>query len=123
MVALLAKEQTDDDAKKAYCEEEFDKSDDKKKALERSISDLEKTISEDKEAVATLTDEIKALEEGIVALDREVAGATMQRKEEHADFEAELAVNTAVSQIIDVAKNRLQKFYNPKLYKPPPKRG
>merc|ERR1719158_2734122 len=72
--------------------------------------------------IETLEAEIKALEDGIVALDREVAGATMQRKEEHADFEAELAVNTAVSQIIDVAKNRHQKFYNPKLYKPPPKR-
>merc|ERR1719502_1349193 len=75
MVVLLGKEQTDDDEKKAYCEAEFDKSDDKKKALERTISDLEKTIEEDKGTVATLTEEIKALEDGIVKLDREVAGA------------------------------------------------
>merc|ERR1719399_345889 len=76
MVVLLGKEQTDDDDKKEYCEIQFDSTDDKKKALERSISDLETTIAEDKEALATLTDEITALEEGIVKLDREVAGAT-----------------------------------------------
>merc|ERR1719359_2363142 len=32
------------------------------------------------------------------------------------------AANTAAGQIIEIAKNRMQKFYNPKLYKPPPKR-
>merc|ERR1711977_151138 len=46
----------------------------------------------------------------------------MQRKDEHADFEAQKANDGAVIQIIGVAKNRLNKFYNPKLYKPPPKR-
>merc|ERR550514_2388673 len=72
--------------------------------------------------IDTLAAEIKALEDGIIALDREVAAATMNRKDEHADYAAELAANTAAAQIIDFAKNRLQKFYNPKLYKPPPKR-
>merc|ERR1711977_641434 len=46
----------------------------------------------------------------------------MQRKDEHADFEAQKANDGAVIQLIEVAKNRLNKFYNPKLYKPPPKR-
>jgi outer membrane murein-binding lipoprotein Lpp len=46
MVALLKKEQVDDDDKKAYCLTEFDTLDDKKKALERSISDLEAAISD-----------------------------------------------------------------------------
>merc|ERR1719395_53200 len=96
--------------------------DDKKKGLERTISDLEKSIAESKELVATLKSEIEALQEGIVKLDREVAEATMIRKEEHADFAAELAANKAASDIIDFAKNRMNKFYNPKLYKPPPKR-
>eukprot|EP00746_Dinoflagellata_sp_MGD_P140490 gnl/MRDRNA2_/MRDRNA2_73729_c0_seq1.p1 gnl/MRDRNA2_/MRDRNA2_73729_c0~~gnl/MRDRNA2_/MRDRNA2_73729_c0_seq1.p1 ORF type:complete len:716 (-),score=266.05 gnl/MRDRNA2_/MRDRNA2_73729_c0_seq1:276-2423(-) len=122
MVVLLGKEQTADDEKKAYCEEEFDKADDKKKALERSISDLEKTLEEDKAAVETLTEEIKALEDGIVKLDREVATATMQRKEEHEEFTATLAGNQAAMKLIEFAKNRMNKFYNPKLYKPPPKR-
>merc|ERR1719408_94386 len=82
MVVLLGKEQTADDDKKAYCAEEFDKADDKKKALERSISDLEKTLEEDKAAVETLTAEVKALNEGIHELDRQVAEATEDRKAE-----------------------------------------
>merc|ERR1719486_1097417 len=105
-----------------YCEAEFDKADDKKKELELSISDIEKAMDEAKESIETFEAEIKALEEGIIKLDREVAEATQQRKEEHADFEAQMANDGAVIQIIGVAKNRLNKFYNPKLYKPPPKR-
>jgi hypothetical protein len=122
MVILLGKEQADDDHKKEYCEMQFDMTDDKKKGLERTISDLEKSIAENKELVATLSTEIETLKDGIIKLDREVAEATMIRKEEHADFAAELASNKAASDIIDFAKNRMNKFYNPKLYKPPPKR-
>jgi len=122
MVVLLGKEQVDDDTKKAYCEEEFDKADDKKKGLERKISDLEKAIAEMTEMSDTLVKEIAGLEDGIVALDKSVALATEQRKEEHTDFVQSLAENNAVMGIIDVAKNRLNKFYNPKMYKPPPKR-
>jgi len=122
MVALLGKEQVDDDDKKAYCEAEFDKADDKKKELEQSIDDLEKALADMDEQVATLADEIKALSEGIYTLDKEVGEATTQRKKEHEEFEAQLAANTAAVQLIEIAKNRMAKFYNPKLYKPPPKR-
>merc|ERR1719174_1544051 len=122
MVVLLGKEQSDDDHKKEYCTIQFDTTDDKKKELERTISDLEKAITEDKEMVETLAGEIETLKDGILKLDREVAGATMQRKEEHEDVTAELTANKAASEIIDFAKNRMNKFYNPKLYKPPPKK-
>merc|ERR550537_1771976 len=33
-----------------------------------------------------------------------------------------MASNTAAKELIGFAKNRMMKFYNPKLYKPPPKR-
>jgi len=122
MVVLLGKEQEADETKKEYCEAEFDKADDKKKGLERTISDLGKVIEESKETVTTLTQEITDLEDGIVKLDREIAQATEIRKSEHADFEAQLAANSAAVKLIEFAKNRMQKFYNPKLYKPPPKR-
>merc|ERR1719446_1351951 len=72
--------------------------------------------------IDTLAEEIKVLEEGIVALDKSVAEATEQRKEENAEFTEKLASNTAAKELILFAKNRMQKFYNPKLYKPPPKR-
>merc|ERR1719473_1456389 len=88
MVVLLGKEQVDDDNKKTYCEAEFDKADDKKKELELNIGDMEKALDEMDEAMTAVKAEIEALEDGIVKLDREVAGATTQRKDEHADFEA-----------------------------------
>merc|ERR1719310_709177 len=122
MVALLGKEQQDDDNKKEFCVISLDSADDKKKALEQSISDLEKAIEEDKEMVATLTDEIAALNDGIVQLDKEVTQATEQRKEENEEYTSTLAANTAAVELIGFAKNRMLKFYNPKLYKPPPKR-
>merc|ERR1719163_2295471 len=75
-----------------------------------------------KELTAALTDEIAALEAGIKALDKAVAEATEQRKVEHEDFVEELAANNAAKDILSIAKNRLNKFYNPKLFKPPPKR-
>merc|ERR1719355_171685 len=72
--------------------------------------------------LSTVDDEIKALEDGITALDKSVAEATQQRKEEHAEYQELMASNTAAKELILFAKNRMQKFYNPKLYKPPPKR-
>ena len=101
---------------------QFDEADDKKKGLERSISDSETVISEAKEGIATLTDEIAALKAGIVALDKAVAEATAQRKSENVDYKDLMQSNTAAKELILFAKNRLNKFYNPKLYKAAPKR-
>merc|ERR550514_2077932 len=122
MVALLGEEQKTDDEKKAYCEAEIDKTEDEAKELDHKIEDLEKAIADAKEAVAKLVEEIAALVDGIKALDKAVAEATEQRKEDHEDFVENLAANNAAKDIIAIAKNRLNKFYNPKMYKPPAKR-
>merc|ERR1719454_2878428 len=122
MVAELKVEQSDDDNKKEYCEAQFDASDDKKKSLERSVANLEKAISKGKEGIKALTEEIKALSDGIIALDKSVAEATEQRKEENEDFTELMANDAAAKELLGFAKNRLNKFYNPKLYKAPPKR-
>merc|ERR1719454_1698539 len=76
MVALLKAEQADDDDKKEYCSVQADSLDDKKKGLERTISNGEKTIAEAKESLKTLASEILALEKGVKALDKNVADAT-----------------------------------------------
>merc|ERR1719217_182634 len=122
LVVTLKKEQVDDDNKKEYCTIELDIADDKKKGLERAIADNEKAIAEAEEGLATVKEEIKALEEGIVALDKQVAEATEQRKDENKEYQGLIAGNAAAKELILFAKNRMQKFYNPKLYKPPPKR-
>merc|ERR1719199_96843 len=122
MVSTLKAEQQDDDDKKEYCTMQFDAADDKKKSLERSVSDLEKSIAKAKEAIAALAEEIKALQEGIASLDKSVAEATEQRKEENKDYTDLMASDAAAKELLGFAKNRLNKFYNPKLYKAPPKR-
>jgi len=121
MVDTLQKEQVDDDNKKEYCAVQFDSTDDKKKGLERSASDETTAIADAEEGVAALKDEIAALEAGIKALDKSVAEATEQRKNEHADFVDLMAADSAAKQLLGFAKNRLNKFYKPKLYKAPPK--
>merc|ERR1719359_1689480 len=122
MVATLGAEQQDDNDKKEYCETQFDLADDKKKGLERSVANLEKAIAKGKEGIAQAADEIKALEAGIAALDKSVAEATENRKEENTEYNELMASDGAAKELLGFAKNRLNKFYNPKLYKAPPKR-
>jgi len=122
MVVLLGKEQTDDEDKKEMCERELDKAEDDLKVTETAISDLEKELEDTKEEIATLTDEVAALQQGIKDLDKQVEEATVNRKEENEDYTVLLAGNTAAIELIGMAKNRMNKFYNPSMYKAPPKR-
>ena len=119
MVDLLKTEQLDDNDKKEYCEMQLDTADDKKKALERTEGKLEAAIATSKDTIATLTEEIAALTKGIAELDKSVAEATEQRKEENSDYTTLMANDAAAKEILAMAKNRLNKFYNPKLYKEP----
>lgn len=119
MVATLKTEQTDDDHKKEYCGEQIDQTEDKIKVLQHSLSDTETSIEDTKGSIATVTDEIAAITAGIKALDKSVAEATEQRKEEHEAFTELMTGDSASKEILEFAKNRLQKFYNPKLYKAP----
>jgi len=115
MVAHLKKEQVEDDNKKTYCAAQLDLSDDQKKAQERRIADLNSAIAVAEESIATLTEEIAALTAGIHALDASVAEATANRKAEHVEYNELIASNSAAKEILTLAKNRLQLFYNPKV--------
>jgi len=122
LVVDLKAEQGVDDDKQKYCLAEFDKAEDKKKGLDLDISDLGKAIDDGKESIATFKSEIEALQDSIKALDKSVAEATETRKKEHDDYVETLAANSAAKDLLGFAKNRLNKFYNPKMYKAPPKR-
>jgi len=122
MVVMLATEQKDDEEKKAYCEKQFDESDDKKKDLEHTMETEANEIQKATTAIETLTEEIAALVAGVKKLDSEVAEATEMRKEENAEYKDLMASNTAAKELLDIAKNRLNKFYNPSLYKAPAKK-
>merc|ERR1719413_162353 len=118
MVENLKKEQEGDDQKKEYCEVELDKSEDQKKELERDIEVSTTAIEDLKAAIATWTEEIASLKAGIAALDKSVAEATKLRKEENAEYKDLMQNDKAAKEVLLWAKNRLNKFYNPKLYKP-----
>jgi len=121
MVALLQQEQMEDEHKKEYCEKQLDMTEDKVKELQKKIADLEASIEQRQETIAVLTKEIEDLVKGIATLDKRVEEATYQRKEEHEEYSELMTTNQAAKELLDFAKNRLNKFYNPKLYKSPPK--
>mmetsp|Transcript_54958 Transcript_54958/g.141699 ORF Transcript_54958/g.141699 Transcript_54958/m.141699 type:complete len:385 (+) Transcript_54958:2-1156(+) len=122
MVVNLKKEQEGDDSKKEYCDAQFDESEDKQKQQEQSIADSDKAIEQMEGLLETLAAEIKALQDGIKALDKSVTEATEQRKEENEEFKALIAADSTAKEVLGWAKNRLTKFYNPSMYKAPPKR-
>jgi chromosome segregation ATPase len=122
LVVELGKEQEDDDAQLKWCNAEFDSSEDTEKDLKRRIAGLETKITESEEGIASLIDELAALKTGIKELDEAVDEATTQRKDEHKEFVKTAAENSAALQLLEVARNRMNKFYNPALYKAPKQR-
>merc|ERR1719473_2315333 len=121
MVVLLGKQQKEDEKQKAYCEDEFEKAEDEEAATKTKLTQTDATLAELTDKIGTLMEEISGLEASIAALDKEVADATEQRKEEHASYVEQMQMNEAAMGLVEKAKNRMQKFYNPTLYKAPPK--
>jgi chromosome segregation ATPase len=117
MVTVLTKEQADDDSQKAFCDSELEKSAAEKKDTEEKLATLAASIEEMSATVATLTDEITALQGEIKSLDAAVAEATAQRKDEHAAFVSAQAENSAATQLVEKARNRLFKVYRPGSFK------
>jgi hypothetical protein len=121
MVAMLKQEQLDDEHKKEYCELQFDESDDKKKSLEFTMEKTETAIEKTTTGIEQAIEAIKALTEAIKALDESVATATSQRQAENEEYKALIASDSAAKELLEIAKNRLNQFYNPSLYNPPAK--
>merc|ERR1719412_590390 len=72
-------------------------------------------------AIAQLTEEIAQLTSDVKALDKSVAEATALRQGENADYKQLMSDDATAKEVLSFAKNRLNKFYNPKLYKSPAK--
>jgi len=121
MVVLLGKQQTEDEKQKTYCEGEFDKAADEEAASKTKLTETDAKLAELTDTIGTLMEEISGLGASIAALDKSVADATEQRKEEHATYVETMQMNEAAMGLVEKAKNRMQKFYNPTLYKAPPK--
>merc|ERR1719191_670651 len=121
MVALLGKQQAEDDKSKTYCEGEFDKAADEEAAAKTKLGSLDAALAEQVDAISALMEEINTLTTEVAALDKSVADATEQRKAEHQDYIEFIQMSEAALALVEKAKNRLNKFYNPTLYKAAPK--
>lgn len=119
MVLLMKQEQLEDANQKEYCVMSIDAGEDKNKGLERNKGKLISAIADTKENIVTLKEEIASLGEGIKELDKSVAEATELRQEENSDHTTLMVNNQAAKELLGFAKNRLNKFYNPKMYNPP----
>merc|ERR1719265_684768 len=121
MAALLGKEQGEDEKQKTWCEDEFEKSADEQAAAKTKLSQIEAEIGELTDGIAELSEEINTLTSEIAELDKSVADATENRKADHAAYVESLQLNEVAVGLLAKAKNRMQKFYNPTLYKAAPK--
>jgi hypothetical protein len=122
MIAILTKDNADDAAQKDFCIAELTKSEQEKAATDDKLGALASTLEELADSSAQVADEITALQESVASLDKDVSEATLMRKKEHEEYTATVQSSTIALELIGKAKNRLQKFYNPTLYKAPPKK-
>merc|ERR1719171_855558 len=122
MVAILLKENKDDASQKDFCIAELEKTEREKTSADDKMASLTSQIEEISDNVAEAAEKIKELQEGVASLDKDVHEATEQRKKEHEDYVVNLQLNEAAVGLLGKAKNRMMKFYNPTLYKAPPKK-
>eukprot|EP00933_Yihiella_yeosuensis_P071697 TRINITY_DN79929_c0_g1_i1.p1 TRINITY_DN79929_c0_g1~~TRINITY_DN79929_c0_g1_i1.p1 ORF type:complete len:696 (-),score=218.61 TRINITY_DN79929_c0_g1_i1:99-2186(-) len=117
MIALMATQTKEDEKKKDYCEDSFYQSDRTQSTLKRDIGDADALIKDVKGSLGTTNDEIAALNASVNELDKTTAQASDDRKAAAGEYQAFVAENTVAIQLLDAATNRLNKFYNPQLYK------
>merc|ERR1719213_1168106 len=119
MIEVLGKQQDGDTKHKSWCEGELAKTADESQKASETANSLSASIAQTSDEISPTADDIAALQSGIAALDKDVATATEMRKSEHAEYLETAQLTEAAIQLIGKAKNRLQKFYNPALYKKP----
>merc|ERR1719337_294180 len=122
MVTVLGKERTDDDAQKKFCDDDLAKSEKEQEDDDAQKDFCDKDLAKSEAEKASTEDAIASLQSEVKALDKAVAEATEQRKEEHGEFLTFQTESNAAVQLIEKAKNRLFKFYRPTMYKEKPKR-
>merc|ERR1719198_1918198 len=122
MVGVLEEEQVQDDKQDVWCIDELDKAAEEIKATEVDLEEVRAAIDEGRDAVAGVTSEIEAIKATEVDLEEVRAAIDEGRKKEHQEYIDSAAMNQATVELIGMAKNRMNKFYNPTLYKEPEKK-
>jgi len=113
MIGVLKKEDKADEKKKRSCMKESDETDDSLKEAREDIKSMSKVIADQKETLTTLKAEVSNLADGIKRIDEAMEESTADRKANHDDFLQVLAKNRRAIKVIEDARKRLLKFYNP----------
>merc|ERR1719163_1846151 len=107
MIGILKEGQTTDTEKKENCLLQIQKEETEKKEIEASLQGTESSIEAKKNDMATIQGGIDTAKAGIEELDKDVAEATAQRKEEHEGYIASTAANNAAIDLLRMAANKL----------------
>jgi len=121
MISLLGKQQAEDDKQKTFCQDELEKSADEEATTKSKMAQSDASIAEITDVISGLMEDINGLNADIAELDKSASEASEMRKEEHEDYLGTLQMNEAATGLVKKAQQRLQKFYNPVLYKAAPK--
>jgi len=119
MIRTLDKQQVSDDKQNDWCKGELMEVEDQDKAAKEKVADLEATVAELEDGAQQLVEQLKPINQEIQDLDRSVAEATEQRKEEHAEYSENLQMNSVAEKLVGKARNRLHQFYKPSQFKEP----
>jgi len=117
LIALLKKEEKEESQKKDYCLSKLDSEESKLQAAEMEISDIDKAIAEQRDSSGTAEEDIADMAKNVKDLDNSVVEMTAARKKESQQFLDNMAQRRAAKDLLLFAKNRLNKFYNPSMYK------
>lgn len=113
MIDVMKQEQVHDTQKKEWCGKEFNDASFKKQGFTRSVTEESSAIDALKVRLAANAGELDTLKQGTSMMDTMVAQATDQRKAENAKFQELMTSDAAAKNLLGVAVNRLNQFYNP----------
>jgi len=122
MIKLLKAEQKSDENTQTWCNEELRKNAAETKETKTNIASLNSQVEALEAAIAEHKETIEKKNKEVADLDTSVAEATELRKKENEEFNALIALNNSAVQLIEKAKNKLNRFYNPGQYKAPEER-
>merc|ERR1719482_1329409 len=114
MLAELKKQQKDEYEKHEFCKKEIDANEDMTKVKTHEKEDLEDKHAELENTISVLTKEIEDLKTEIAEMEVSLKRAGEDRKGENQDFQAQVADQRAVVNILNKALERLKMFYEKK---------
>jgi len=116
MVAVLEKESVEDRRHRDFCQADIRQTQDETADKQEQVETLNGLIASMADEVSSTKQDMDDLVQAVATTDRDVAQATEQRKKEHSEYLETSQLTASAVQLMERAKNKLQKFYNPALH-------